>query len=302
MNSFLLQLKVPFFHSPRSHSQDTLERFWFNSTAWHRDVTAWRYQTCFPISACRCARKMILFLFLWYFVLLSSQMLSVLYLHDDVTALRHAVTSKTDCTLSQLVEVLKRWFFFVLIVFRLEKASLSLKMLSFLCSHDVTTSWRDVMMSQSSFLLSQLVDVLKQWYTCISVDISVDGFQAIIVYVFVWCHHVIPWRHDVTKITTWRQETNCRSNIIIGPNIIVFEKWVRTVDLPLFWYFLAGIVTSWYHDVHDFFFKLVTYMFLICLCVFQRLRNNARFLMVTFRLLKIDLVILWHFVCKFVCK
>ena len=71
------------------------------------------------------------------------------------------------------------------------------------------TSWRDVMMSQNSLLLYQLVDVLKWWYTCISVIISIAGFQANIVYVLAWCLHVITWRHDVTKITTWRQETNC---------------------------------------------------------------------------------------------
>ena len=57
-------------------------------------------------------------------------------------------------------------------------------MLSFLCLHDVMTSWRDIMTSQNSFLLYQLVDILKWWYTCISVDISVDEFRAIIVYVF----------------------------------------------------------------------------------------------------------------------
>ena len=82
-------------------------------------------------------------------------------------------------------------------------------MLSFLCLHDVMTSWRDVMTSQNSLLLYQLVDVLKWWYTCIYVIISIAGFQTNIVYVLAWCLHVITWRHDVTKITTRRQETNC---------------------------------------------------------------------------------------------
>ena len=65
------------------------------------------------------------------------------------------------------------------------------------------------MTSQNSFLLYQLVHVLKWWYMCISLDISVEGFQTIMVYVYAWCLHVINWRHDVTKITTWRQETSC---------------------------------------------------------------------------------------------
>ena len=57
-NLFFLQLKVPFFYSPRSHSQDTVERFCFNPTAWHRDVMTSRHDATkliFPISACRCA-------------------------------------------------------------------------------------------------------------------------------------------------------------------------------------------------------------------------------------------------------
>ena len=83
-----------------------------HAITWRHDVTAWRTQTFFLISACRCARKMIIFLFLWNFGLLSSKMLSVLYLHDDVTSWRHVMTSKTGDTLSQLVEVLERWFFF----------------------------------------------------------------------------------------------------------------------------------------------------------------------------------------------
>ena len=146
MRKFLLQLKVPFFHSSRSHSQDTVERFWFNPTAWHRDVMTSRHDVTkliFPISACRCARKMILFLFLWNFGLLSSKMLSVLYLHDDVTSWRHVMTSKTGGTLSQLVEVLERWFFFCFYSF---PACLVQKCYRFcVCMmswrHDVT-SWR----------------------------------------------------------------------------------------------------------------------------------------------------------------
>ena len=64
--NLLLSLKMPFFHSSRSHSQDTVERFWFNPTAWHRDVMTSRpdiTKLILPISAHRCARKMIRFCF-----------------------------------------------------------------------------------------------------------------------------------------------------------------------------------------------------------------------------------------------
>ena len=151
MRKFLLQLKVPFFHSSRSHSQDTVERFWFNSTAWHCDVMTSQHDApklIFPISACRCARKMILFLFLWNFGLLSSKMLSVLYLHDDVTSWRHVMTSKTGGTLSQLVDVLARWLFFVSIVFWVDKFKNiidSVFAYVVMSCHDAMTSWHDYM-------------------------------------------------------------------------------------------------------------------------------------------------------------
>ena len=64
--NFLLSLKIPFFHSSRSHSQNTVDRFWFNPTAWHRDAMTSRHDVTkliLPISACRCARKMIRFCF-----------------------------------------------------------------------------------------------------------------------------------------------------------------------------------------------------------------------------------------------
>ena len=146
MKKFLLQLKVPFFHSSRSHSQDTVERFWFNPTAWHCDVMTSQHDApklIFSISACRCARKMILFLFLWNVGLLSSKMLSVLYLHDDVMSWRHVMTSKTGGTLSQLVEVLERWFFFCFHSFSARLVWICYRFCVCMMSwrHDVT-SWR----------------------------------------------------------------------------------------------------------------------------------------------------------------
>ena len=167
MRKFLLQLKVPFFHSPRPHLQDTVERFWFDPTAWHCDVMTSQHDApklIFSISACRCDRKMILFLFLWNFGLLSSKMLLVLYLHDDVMSWRHVMTSKTGGTLSQLVEVLERWFFFCFysfparLVWKCYRFCVCMmswwyfgwwvyKLSSCMYLHDVSMSLRDVMTS-----------------------------------------------------------------------------------------------------------------------------------------------------------
>ena len=104
-------------------------------------------------------------------------------------------------------------------------------------------------------LLYQLVDVLKWWYTCISVDIPVDGFQAITVYVLARCLHVITWRHDVTKITIWRQETNClhlslqmcsRADFIFGSVISLMAEPNLVIVVVFAWW---NNVTKWRYYV-----------------------------------------------------
>ena len=89
-------------------------------------LTSWRHvRTSFhdvtkpdsPISACRLARKLILFLFSWFFRSLSSQMLLIFNFCDAVTSWRHVMTSLNLIYLSQLVDVLESWFFFVSMVF-----------------------------------------------------------------------------------------------------------------------------------------------------------------------------------------
>ena len=88
--------------------------YWF-LFVWWRDVMTSCHDVTkpdLPISACICARKLILFLFLWFFRSLSSKMLLIFYLCDDVTSWRHVMTSQNLIYLSQLVDVLKSWFCF----------------------------------------------------------------------------------------------------------------------------------------------------------------------------------------------
>ena len=65
-----------------------------------------------PISACWCARTLILFLFLWFFGSLSSSTLLIFHLLDVLTSWRHVMTSQNLVFLSRLVDVLESWFFF----------------------------------------------------------------------------------------------------------------------------------------------------------------------------------------------
>ena len=117
------------------------------------------------ISACRCAIKLILFLFPWFFRSLSSKMLLIFHLCDALTSWRYVMTSFHDvtkpyspisaCRLARkLILFLFPWFF----------RSLSSKMLSIFNFCDAVTSWRHVMTSLNLIYLSQPVDVLESWF------------------------------------------------------------------------------------------------------------------------------------------
>ena len=64
------------------------------------------------ISACKCAGELILFSFLWFLWWLNSTWLFSSYLHDGITSWNDVMTSLNMLYLSQLVDVLERWFFF----------------------------------------------------------------------------------------------------------------------------------------------------------------------------------------------
>ena len=128
-----------------------------------------------PISACRCARKLILFLFPWFFRSLSSKMLL-------------------------LVDVLERftWFSFFKKLFPWYFESLSLKMLLIFYLCDAVMSWRHVMTSLNLIYLSQLVDVLESWFFfCFHGFLGhwVQKCYWFFICVMSWRHDVMSWRH-----------------------------------------------------------------------------------------------------------
>ena len=127
---------------------------------WCRDVMTSCHDVTppdLPISACRCARKLILFcirVFLgqwihkcyWFVICIKPS-----------RSWRHGMTSQNLIYLSQLVDVLESWFFFSM-VFR--SLSSNMLLISHLC--DAVTSWSKVMTSQKLFHLSQVVDLLER--------------------------------------------------------------------------------------------------------------------------------------------
>ena len=138
--------------------------YWFFSCVmtWRHDVMSWRHKSWFTyLSAYRCARKLILFLFHGFLGHWVQKCYWFFSLCDDVTSWRHVMTSQNLIYLSQLLDVLESWFFFCFHGFF---RSLSSKMLLIFQLCDDVTSWRHVMTSQNLIYLSQLVDVLESWF------------------------------------------------------------------------------------------------------------------------------------------
>ena len=91
---------------------------------WRHDVikiTTWRQETnCLHISLQMCSRADSIS-FLWFLRWLNSTWLLSSYLHDGISSRNDVMTSLNTLYLSQLVDVLERWFFFVSIVLWGEK-------------------------------------------------------------------------------------------------------------------------------------------------------------------------------------
>ena len=167
---------------------------------WRHSVSTWRHEVTeltIHILACRCARKMILCFFQWYFESYSSKLLLISHLYNAVTSWRHVMTSQnlilsisaSRCA-RKLILFLFLWFF----------RSLSSKMLLIFYLRDDVTSWRHVMTSQNLIYLSQLVDVLESWFFFCFYGFLGHWVQK--CYWFFIC--VMTWRHDVMS---WRHKT-----------------------------------------------------------------------------------------------
>ena len=159
---------------------------------WCRDVMTSCHDVTKPdssISACRCARKLILFLFSWFLRSLSSEMLFIFHLC-------YVMTSLNLIHLSQLVDELESWFPWF-------RRSVSSKKLMIFHLYDVMTSWRhDVMSSRHRNCLTYL----RLWINWKddrvqdSMVFLVAYSRNVSVHVFVKWYHVMTPRHDVTSI------------------------------------------------------------------------------------------------------
>ena len=156
-----------------------------------------------PISACRRARKLILFFVSIVFRSLSSKILIIFYLCDVVTSWRLVMTSQKLFNLSQVMNLLERWSCsgfhgFLVAYFRNVSVHVFVGWYHVIMSrHDVTS----ILIITLQHLLILVVESYRDYYTN-SMLIWVVGIKQIIDTMFESCRqHVTTSRHDVTM---WR--------------------------------------------------------------------------------------------------
>ena len=151
-----------------------------------------------PISACRCARNLILFLFLCFFRSLSSNTLLISHLCDAVTSWRHVMTSLNLIYLSQLVDVLESWFFFCFHSI-LDHWFQICHYFTFLWCRDVMTSCHDVTKLDSPISACRWAIKLFLFYFHGFVGHWVQKYWWFFIRMMSWRHDVMTSCHDVTE-------------------------------------------------------------------------------------------------------
>ena len=213
--------------------------YWFFSRVmtWRHDVMSWRHKTNLTISACRCAKKLILFLFPWVFWSLSSKMSLIFHLCDDVTSWRHVMTSKkpdlpiSDCRCARtLLLFLFPWFYRSL-------SSDMLLILHLLWCRDVMTSCHDVtkpdLPSSACRCARKMIIFLFPWFFW--------SLSSKMLLIFNLCDVLASWRHVLTsqKIFTYPRMWNARKMILF---MIPWFLWLLILKMLVFMYFVG-----WYH-------------------------------------------------------
>ena len=163
--------------------------------SWRHVMTSQNLIYYLPISACRCARKLILFFIsmVWWANKFKNVINYLLVWGCYVTTSCHDVTIP-DVPISAC-RCARKVIFFVSMVFWVTEFENVIEFYLF----NVMTSWRHIMTSQTLIYLSQLVDVLEKWlFFCFHVFWVIE-FKTVNDFLFIWCRHVMMSCHDVTK-------------------------------------------------------------------------------------------------------
>ena len=140
-----------------------------------------------------CARKLILFLFLWFFRSLSSNLLLIFYFCDHVTSWRHVMTSQNLIYLSQLVDVLGSWFFFCFYSFLGHWVQICNWFFIFVI-RDVMTSCHDVTKPNLPISACRCARKLTFFVSMVFMSLSSE-----IWIIFNFVHVIASWRHVTSR-------------------------------------------------------------------------------------------------------
>ena len=175
------------------------------------------------ISACKCARELISFSVLWFLRWLNLTWLLSSYLHDEITSQNYVMTSLNMLYLSQLVDVLKRFFFFVFIVFWVNKFKNIIDFVFFICDH--STMWRyDVM--------PWLYDVTTRTPSILTCGVTRQMIRSLPM--FTWkCRCLIRKCHSISTgmmtslhaVTSWSWRLDIENSHFIYLGLIIYYNW-----------------------------------------------------------------------------
>ena len=203
---------------------------------WRHSISTWRHEVkelTIHISASRCDRKMILFLFLWFFESQSSNMLLIFYLSDAVTSWRHVMTSQNLIYLSQLLDVLESWFFF--------------------CFHSFLTEFKHVII----FPFVWCRDVMTSCHDVTKPDLPITACRCarkFILFLFPWFFRSLSSKmliisHLCFAVTSYR-------HVMTSLNLIYLSK---LVDVLASWFFFCfhGFLGHWVQRCHLLFIFVI---------------------------------------------
>ena len=206
---------------------------------WRHSVSTWRHEVTEPtihILACRWARNMILFLFLWYFKSWSSNLLLIFYLYNAVTSWRHVMTSQNLIYLSQLVDELESCFFLCFHGFQVTEFE-NVIVFSFLW-------WRDVMTSCHDVTEPDLPNSACRWARKLFLFLFPWFFRSLsskMLLFFHVCNNLMSWRHVMTS----------QNMIYLTQLVDELESW--------FFFCFHGFLGHWHQKCYWFFICAMTW-------------------------------------------
>ena len=171
----------------------------FHVITWRHDVTkviTWRQETnCLHLSLQMCSRADSIFVSVIVFGGWTQLGYLSSYLHDGITSRNDVMTSLNMLYLSQLVEVLERWFFFCFYSFLACLVQKCYRFCVCMMSWHVMTWRHDVTKLTSPISACRCSKVMIHIYFCRYFSCWVPSYYDVCTCMMFSCHNMTSWRH-----------------------------------------------------------------------------------------------------------